>query len=246
MSSYLSASQFLLSGTNIPDFYRTISNALSPSLQIAVKYMFNTFFGASIGLNFTKFNALERLNFSNNFKNNIYLTDKDGENYYLYIQSNILEKLEILMLQIPITLHLGTNYYDKTQFVFNLSLNPTYILSSHFIVNGTSSRAGYYPQYHVIVSDAPTYGFGIFKYQNALYPVQFNKILFSASIMPGISVPLKKAHSYMEIYFFYSRSFSPLGYKKPAYNDDYISISHTTPNGALQNFGLLLNYSLKL
>ncbi len=215
----------------------------------ALGTVFTLFFNSHFNLSFGSYLFQETF-YSNNIfdnfnENNIQKTDIDGDNYYLYLKYNLNEKISNLIVLAPVSIGWRTGLYNKIGLSISAGVNIRYMLRSQVSVSGESQRAGYYPQYHLLLTDVAYYGFGTRNY-NDTYAMQWNKISYSGFASVGLSFPIRKGKAYFVPKLFYNQTFMDLGYKQSAYPDDYISLFGPPAMAYIRNYGIILTYKIKL
>ena len=217
---------------------------LSSSAGLSIHYFLNSNFGVSVGANYSVYNTQNNSEYNNEQNDNLERTDRDGDNYYLYVDSKINEQGEFKFLDIPLNFTYRHSLADKTTFYASLGFITSLVQSAEFTVSGDASQSGYYSEFQLLIDDANLYQFGSVQYDDT-YPVTINDLQFMASVSAGVSFPVRTA-GYFNLGIGYQQNVTDLGYNTSAYRDDYISINGVPKNSWLQFLFLSISYTHKI
>ena len=232
-----------LSG-NSENYKRDTGFPLSNSAGLNIFYFINSNFGVSTGLAYTVYNTRIISGYSNGQNNNLGRTDGDGDNYYLYVNSEINEQGKFVFLDIPLSFTYRHGLADKISFYASVGIITSLLQSSEFNVTGDASQSGYYPEYKLLIDDAELYNFGTVKYDDD-YPVDISTVQFMASVSAGISLPIGTA-GHFNVGLGYRQNITGLEYNTAAYRDDFISINGVPEKSCLQFLSLSISYTHKI
>ena len=229
---------------NYNDYKQTIGVSLSNSIGLSFHYYLNSNLGVSIGANYTVYKTKSNSEYNNNENNNLERTDMDGDNYFLYINSNINEQGKFIFLDIPIYFTYRYGLENKISFFASIGFINSLLQSSQFKVDGNSSQSGYYPEYDLLIDDASLYNFGSIDYNND-YPVNISSFQLMTSISGGMSLPIGTA-GHLNAGLEYRQNITNLEYNTSAYRDDFVSINGIPKTSWMQFLSLSISYTHKL
>jgi len=236
-------SQLLLTEAN-NGYIKNTKFPLSGSIGLSVHYFLNSNFGLSVGANYTTYNVHSDFEYNNEQNNNLERTDRDGDNYYLYVDSKINEQGKFVFLDIPLNFIYRYGLANKTSFYASLGFTTSLKQSADFSVSGDASQSGYYSDYQLLIDDADLYQFGTIQYDDT-YPIVINDLQFMASVSAGVSFPVRTA-GYFNLGIGYQQNIINMEYNTAAYRDDYISINGIPENSWLQFLYLSVSYTHKI
>jgi hypothetical protein len=170
-------------------------------------------------------------------------TDMDKDVYYEFTSATITENNSLTYLDIPLGIRYSAGQ-GKLQFTGQAGFLFSFLLSSRYSATGYSDHSGYYPLYHVVLSDLPDYGFTQGPV-NASGTWELNAFNLSACISLGAEMKLSD-NIFLNAGPFLNYGFTDLGYDTAKHRDDYISISGDP--GKLNTFiaGLMIELIYKL
>ncbi len=221
--------------------YASISPGFKGGMQLT--YKLNSNLGFSLGASYLFYQSSADVSYQN-LDNTTLMIDQDSDSYYLYVNGNVTERLLEKSLLIPFSLTYRSGLSNQTGFFFIIGLTAKYTISSQMLVSGKTERSGYYPEYHLLIDNAPDYGFGTFSYSDK-YTTGFNKLVFFGTAAAGISIPFNNLN-FINLSVNYFQSFSSLGYNNAIYLDDYYSHVGKPAFAFLQSFGFSISYMFKL
>ena len=226
--------------------YYTRDYKLSAALSIGVntEYYLSSNYAIGIGVNYYRFNSNFDTKYNNESNSNLARTDIDGDNYFLYVNSDFTEKNTLKFISIPVKFKYRHKLYNEISLYASIGLSASYVLSSESKINGNSQHSGSYDQYNLIIDDAASYNFGEHNY-NESYDLLISDIFFSGIFELGISIPVKES-SYLNLSAILNHSFSDLKYNTSSYRDDYIYLHGEPKNMYLQSVGINLSYIFKI
>ena len=226
------------------NYEKTNGFTLSNSVGFSIHYFLNSNLGVSTGINYTLYNTKTNSEYNNEQANNIERTDRDGDNYFLYVDSKIDELGKFIFLDIPLTFTYRHGLVDEISFYGSIGLITSLMQSAEFNVDGNASQSGYYPEFGLLIDDADLYNFGVIQYESN-YPVEISKLLFLASVGAGVSIPVGNAGMF-NAGIEYRQNISSLEYNSAAYRDDFVSINGIPKSSWLQFLSLSISYTHKL
>lgn len=143
-----------------------------------------------IGLEYSRMRFAAGMgNVSNTFDNAV---DIDNDSYTAYLTyRNVEENAALHYLGIPLTLSIGQPYHDRISGYFQLTVVPSFCISSSLNASGYYDLAGYYPQYDLLLEDFEDLGFrpnGSVDQRNE--SVSVNRFLLTGRLAGGIYLPL--------------------------------------------------------
>lgn len=143
-----------------------------------------------IGLEYSRMRFAAGMgNVSNTFDNAV---DIDNDPYTAYLTyRNVEENATLHYLGLPLTLSVGQPYNDRISGYFQLTLVPSFCMSSSLNASGNYDLAGYYPQYDLLLEDFEDLGFrpnGSVDQRNE--SVSVNRFLLTGRLAGGIYLPL--------------------------------------------------------
>ena len=218
--------------------------SLSSSLGLSIYYFINSNFGLSAGVNYSIYNTQSNSEYNNGQSNNLERIDRDGDNYFLYIDSKINEDGKFIFFDIPLNLTYRHGLANKTSFYATLGFITSFKQSADFSVTGNASQSGYYSDYHLLIDNADLYQFGAVQY-NDTYAVTISDLQFMTSVSAGVSFPVRTAGLF-NLGLGYRQNISKLEYNTPAYRDDFVSINGVPENSWLQFLYLSISYTHKI
>ncbi len=174
------------------------------------------------GLSLTNYKTNLTLENFNLETNTIQLVDKDNDFYYRYIQADIEEQNSLTYLDVSLGVNLNKFFREENIGVYlNSGCQFSYLLMSKYIVTGSSTHMGYYPEYHVVLYDLPDYDFTSENLDDE-NDWDLNSYNISAYMSIGL---LAKLHSmlYLNAGPFIIYGFGDLKYDTAKHRDDYIS-----------------------
>ena len=224
-------SRLFLTG-DYENYEKTNGFTLSNSVGFSIHYFLNSNLGVSTGINYTLYNTKTNSEYNNEQANNIERTDRDGDNYFLYVDSKIDELGKFIFLDIPLTFTYRHGLVDEISFYGSIGFITSLMQSAEFNVDGNASQSGYYPEFGLLIDDADLYNFGVIQYESN-YPVEISKLLFLASVGAGVSIPVGNAGMF-NAGIEYRQNISSLEYNSAAYRDDFVSINGIPKSSWLQ------------
>lgn len=143
-----------------------------------------------IGLEYSRMRFAAGMgNVSNTFDNAV---DIDNDPYTAYLTyRNVEVNATLHYLGLPLTLSVGQPYNDRISGYFQLTLVPSFCMSSSLNASGSYDLAGYYPQYDLLLEDFEDLGFrpnGSVDQRNE--SVSVNRFLLTGRLAGGIYLPL--------------------------------------------------------
>lgn len=143
-----------------------------------------------IGLEYSRMRFAAGMgNVSNTFDNAV---DIDNDPYTAYLTyRNVEVNATLHYLGLPLTLSVGQPYNDRISGYFQLTLVPSFCMSSSLNASGNYDLAGYYPQYDLLLEDFEDLGFrpnGSVDQRNE--SVSVNRFLLTGRLAGGIYLPL--------------------------------------------------------
>jgi len=231
--------------SNKTDGYnRNIQFPVSYSASLDVYYFLNSNFAASVGVGYSVFNTKSSSEYNNGQSSVLSRKDRDGDNYYLYVDSKINEQGKFVFLDIPLNFTYRHGLANKTSFYASLGFITSLTQSADFSVTGDASQSGYYSDYQLLIDDADLYQFGTIQYDDT-YSVTINDLQFMASVAAGVSFPVRTA-GFFNLGIGYRQNIINMEYNTAAYRDDYISINGVPENSWLQFLYLSVSYTHKI
>jgi len=234
----------LLSDNNIQYYNKDYQFSSAYSLGLFADYYLSSKYAVSLGVDYYTLNSNFNTKYDNGTNNNLSKTDVDNDDYYLYVNSDLIEKNTIKFISIPLKFKYRHKLYNDMSFYASLGFSTSYVLSSVSAVNGKSFHSAWYEKYNLLVDEAETYNLGEYNY-NETYDFKIAKLFFSGIAEAGISIPLKKS-AYLNFGVGISHSISNLSYKESSYRDDYIYLHGASKNIFIQSGGIFISYLFKI
>lgn len=228
----------------VDGYNRSLQFPFSYTASFDLSYFFNSNIAVSLGFGYSVFNTKSSSDYNNNQGNNLSRTDRDGDNYYLYVDSKINEKGSFQYMDIPVNFIYRHGLSDKISFYASLGFISSFLQSSELKVNGESSQSGFYPEYNLLIDDADLYNFGNISYDNN-YVLKLTDIQFGASVTAGVSMPVGK-QGYFNAGLSYRQNITNMEYDTAAYRDDFLSINGAPKSAWLQFLAVSVSYTYKI
>ena len=238
-----SLSQFALN-KNLDHYQRISTPSISYSFGLGINYFFTGNIGINTGFNYSVIKNKVTATYNNETNNNLSRTDVDNDSYFLYVNSNITEIMNMTCFVLPIKFIYRFAYADKIAFYISPGININIFNKGTFIVTGTSNQTAYYPDYNLFVDDAELYNFGVRDYNDS-YDFTLQKLNFFFDLDIGLSIPFNQ-NSFFNIGLNLKTNITDLNYSESAYRDDYVNIIGTPNRTALNSIGLKIAYYIKL
>ncbi|MEZ5198054.1 MAG: outer membrane beta-barrel protein [Bacteroidales bacterium] len=149
---------------------------------------FNKLVGYGFGLGYSSYVSELTLNTS---KAEVMAIDIDNDNYLRKMDlNNVVEKLNLSYLDIPIFIEIGNPNIDKLGLYGRVGVKVSFPLSASFKPAGIASYSGYYPDYNVELYGINQLGFYSDSeiYQDV--ESKMNSVNVSAIISAGVTFPL--------------------------------------------------------
>ena len=117
--------------------------------------------------------------------------DRDNDLYTAYLTyKNVEETATLHYLGIPLTLSIGQPYHDRISSYAQITLVPSFCLSSSFSVSGFYDHEGYYSAMDLTLSDFQSLGFGHNMSLGNKENLDVNRFLLTGRVAGGIYLPL--------------------------------------------------------
>ena len=187
---YIGATGSILAGqvsmdNNIQYYSRNYQLSGATSIGICADYFFDSHYAVSLGANYQTLNSNFSTIYNNENDNNLSRTDIDSDNYFLYVNSDIEEKINLQYISIPISFKYRHKLYNEISFIGAVGFSTSYILSSTTFTTGSSTHTAWYDDYNLLVDDANLYNLGEQTY-NESYDLLLTDLFFSGNIELGI------------------------------------------------------------
>ncbi len=140
---------------SMADMKSVQENSFSGTIETG--YFFSGGFGLSTGIGiYSSYNTINLENYSNKFST----TDSENDFYERRISgSAITENLNMSCLKIPLMLNLRIPGRSIFGVYFGAGINLSVPLTKNYSSSGLFSFTGYYPEFNVLLTDLPEYGF---------------------------------------------------------------------------------------
>lgn len=196
------------------------------------------------------FGGLSLTNYKTNLKlenfsietNTLKLEDKDGDEYYRYIQSDVEEQNSLTYLDVSLGANLN-KYLKENAFGIYLGTGCqfSYLFMSKYNITGSSTHTGYYPEYHVVLYDLPDYDFTA-ENLDSENDWDLNSFNISAYLSFGLFARVHRL-VYLNAGPYIIYGIGDLKYDTAKHRDDYISTvgvpGRTNTQAAGLNFSLI-------
>ncbi len=125
------------------------------------------------------------------FSDTLDAVDEDNDTYTAYLTyRNVEESATLHYLSIPLTLSIGQPYHDRISGYFQLSLVPSFCLSSSYKTSGFYDLAGYYSQYDLTLDNFDALGFGTYSVGELDEDWNANRFVLTGRVAGGIYLPM--------------------------------------------------------
>ena len=212
-----------------------------------LQFMFLTeeSYGFYTGLGMSNYRSYFKLENFDNEGNSELLTDKDGDDYYRYIQADIEEWNSLSYLDLSVGGYYILNKDKNISPYINAGIQLSYKLTGKYKIKGSSTHMGYYPEYHVILYDLEDYDFTSEENINSESTWEVNPMLISAYASFGIRMKLGKiGHLNLGPAIVYG--LTDLKYDTAKHRDDYISTIGMPAKTIIQAGGINLSFEFTL
>lgn len=119
--------------------------------------------------------------------------DRDNDFYTAYLTyKNVEETATLHYLGVPLTLSIGQPYHDRVSGYAQITLVPSFCLSSSFSASGFYDHEGYYSAMDLTLSDFPSLGFGHNMSLGNKENPDVNRFLLTGRVAGGIYLPLSQ------------------------------------------------------
>ncbi len=227
------------------DDYWSAKGNPSGNLRLILNYFFNKNYGIGVGLGLSVYyNELSLTKFDNTNLTKPLLVDKDGDRYYRIIRATIVEKNQIVYLDMPIIFKMRFNTKGKVNYYLNLGVEASYLSQAEYETIGETTHTGEYPDYNVLLSNLDDYGFNtVTETETSKYSMrEYN---FSGYFSAGVILSLKKRFK-LKIGPNIKYSLLPIKYETAKHRDDYINTIYKTTEITTRfwglNFGLIYKF----
>lgn len=167
----------------------------SMNLEALYKKRFASKFSFGAGLSFGMLKQGIALNTSVESIEN--LVDKDGDSYTGFFKYNDIEETTTLLTAgIPLTIGFDNISFNRVGFYGNITLKPSYVLSSKFDVAGSYTTTGYYTKWNIELHDVDQLGFYTDKAIDLQENVSKATASFNGKAAFGVTVPLSRHEDY--------------------------------------------------
>jgi hypothetical protein len=171
------------------------SNTMAKTYNSTVDltFMFTNGFGLEVGYSKSEYGTLFTIQDYSQTSGAI-VTDIDGDKYNPVFQNlSLKENNTIVCYEIPFLINTRAGK-GIVKFNFNFGAVYSMVKESGYTLDGSSTIAGYYPQYYVTLRNIPEYGFGDFKYSpNVVNEMTLTEQLISAHASMGISFSIGRS-----------------------------------------------------
>lgn len=221
------------------------------NFEIGYYAKFNKLIGYGIGLGYSSYKSDLTLNTN---MAEVEATDIDDDNYLRKMDlDNVVEKLNLSYLDIPIFIEIGNPNIDKIGFYGRVGVKVSFPLSASFKPSGIASYSGYYPEYHVELYGINQLGFYTDSeiYQDV--ESKLNTVNVSAIVSAGVTFPLS---NYFILRVGANGNFGLLeiskekrdDYEITKYDGNYSKVLENPAKTTTQSFGLEIGliYNLRL
>lgn len=181
------------------DFWK---HTFSPSIQFMADYTYyfneKQPFAVKAGLGYATYNGnISAVQILDTISG---LVDDDGDKYDArYCYSNLVEKVSLSYLEIPILLHVGNSFTTNgVQAWIEAGVKAGINIGSRFEGDGTYSCEGFYPQWNLTMSDVPALGFvNDGKVYDNVKEVEPSKFVLWGIVNAGINIPISNKAAFM-------------------------------------------------
>jgi len=150
-------------------YYKKNKINLSFYTGLSADYFLSTHLGFGLNLNYSIYQTDANIVYNNQSNNNLLKPDAENDKYFLYVESNIDEKISISAVELPLKFIYRFKLANETSFYLCPNLIFSFTQNSKFVVNGTSTHKAYYPNYHLLIQNAEDYNLGVVNYMNKKY-----------------------------------------------------------------------------
>jgi hypothetical protein len=214
-------------------------NGSSINPSIFLTFMINKNIGISTGFRMSTYQTQFTIKSYNGMSNKL-LIDIDEEDFYpIYNTPQLLEANTVKSYDVPLLLNLMFGG-AKLKVYANLGVQFTMINDAYYTLSGQTTKSGFYPNYNVVLSDIPEYGFETYNFN----PDQKNDMKITGNFISGyastgIAIPLNNLLFNLGVNF--THGFTDIGFDKPRYESDFnYTINKPVKNTFLQSFGFEL------
>jgi hypothetical protein len=218
----------------------TMVNTFNSTVDLT--FMFTNGFGLGLGYSKYEYGTLFTIQDYNETSEAI-VTDIDGDKYNPVFQNlNLKENNTIMCYEIPFLIKTRAGK-GIVKFNFNFGAVYTMVKESYYTLDGSSTIAGYYPQYYVTLRNIPEYGFGDFKYSpNVVTKMTLTDQLISAHASLGLSFSIGRSFL-LKVGGRINYGLTDIGFGKIRHSNDFNNtlaapISSTTLQSAGVEIGL--------
>jgi hypothetical protein len=213
---------------------------------IDLTFQFTNSFGLGVGYSTSEYGTLFTINDYSQTSGAI-LTDVDGDKYNPVLQNlNLQENNTIKCYEIPFLIKTRAGI-GIVKFNFNFGAVYSIVKESYYTLDGSSTIAGYYPQYYVTLRNIPEYGFGDFKYSsNEVKTMTLTEQLISAYASMGLSFNIGRSFL-LKVGGRMNYGLTDIGFRKIRHSNDFNN-TLAAPLGStfLQSAGIELGLSYRI
>jgi hypothetical protein len=214
-------------------------------LRLQYYYKISSHFGLLTGIGLSNYKSRYTLtDFDSQNENSIERVDIDGDKYYAYYTNTDIDEWDGLsFIDIPI----GINYRSAEKgFGFNMQtgINLSFIVTSYYNADGSTTIKGYYPDYHVVLHDIPEYGFTT-SAVDTTNDWNLNQFQLSAFLSLGIQIPVNDKFT-IQTGPYFTLGINDLVYDKGKHPDDFFNISGKPGKLTTRGFGFRFELLMKL
>jgi hypothetical protein len=185
-------------------------------------YLTDQSYGVYAGLSMSNYKSFFKLENFDNEGNSELLTDKDGDDYYRYVQADVEEWNSLSYIDLSLGGYYALNNNKEITPYISAGAQLSFRLVGKYKIEGSSTHMGYYPKYHVILYDLEDYDFTSDENIKSESTWEVNPLLILAYFSCGLRFELSNIGY---LYFGPSIVFglTDLKYDTAKHRDDYIS-----------------------
>ncbi len=202
-------------------------------------------YGFYAGISMSNYRSYFKLENFDNEGNSELLTDKDGDDYYRYIQADIEEWNSLSYLDLSVGGYFILNNGKNIKPYISAGVQLSYKLAGKCKFKGSSNHMGYYPEYHVILYDLEDYDFTEELNINSESTWEVNPMLISAYMSFGMRIKLGKT-GHLNVGPAIVMGLTDLKYDTAKHRDDYVSTIGIPAKTIIQAGGINVSFEFTL
>ncbi len=226
------------------DEYWQAEGGIGYSGGLGVLYKLDKSYGVYAGLSVSNYKSYLKLENFDNEGNTTLLTDKDGDEYFRYVQSDIEEWNSLTFMDLSLGAYLEPMHLKNLSPYISAGIQLSYKVTGNYKVKGTSTHTGYYPAYHVLLYDLEDYDFTT-ENLDSESSWDLSPVLVSAYFSCGVRIKLGKI-GYLNAGPAIVMGLTDLKYDVAKHRDDYVSTIEIPARTVVQGGGINVSFEFSL